>query len=44
MGVLLGDFMRPCGTEAGKCEFSRRPFSPRKQQKMKRVPGGNREG
>ena len=24
MGVVLGNFMRPCGTEAGKCEFSRR--------------------
>ena len=28
MGVVLGNFMRPCGTEAGKCEFSRRLFSP----------------
>ena len=24
MGVFLGNFMRPCGTEADKCEFSRR--------------------
>ena len=28
MGVVLDNFMRPCGTEAGKCEFSRRLFSP----------------
>ena len=24
MSVVLGNFMRPCGTEPGKCEFSRR--------------------
>jgi hypothetical protein len=24
MGVVLGNFIRPCVTEAGKCEFSRR--------------------
>ena len=28
MGVVLGNFMRPCGTEAGKCEFSSRPWRP----------------
>ena len=28
MGVVLDNFMRPCRTEAAKCEFSRRLFSP----------------
>ena len=27
MGVVLGNFMCPCGTETGKCEFSPRLLS-----------------